>query len=268
MSIAADFFDKYFEIVQAVSWAERDAAYALRYQVYCVENPFEDGSVHRCGREQDEYDARAVHSLIRHRESGEFAACVRLVLPKQDDPETPFPIEAECGHAFYKDHRAVSVALDRSRLSEISRFAVSKRFKRRLNEASSPSGTSPEAVYQDADSRSGAGQRGMPYITVGLFAAVIRTSVEHGMTDWYAVMEPGLLRLLSRFGIHFHPVGALVEHHGRRRPTAARVADVIRGIHDERPDVWEIVSDRGRFPGLEENGPWLNERMENPGKLP
>ena len=259
MSGAADSFERYFEIVQARSWADRDAAYALRYQVYCVENPFEEASLHRDGREQDEYDGRAVHSLIRHRESGRYAACVRLILPKKNDPDTPLPMEAECGHAFYEDQRAVSAVLDRARLSEISRFAVSKQFKQRLNEADSPSGTAPEVVYQDAGTPGEMGQRSLPFITVGLIGAVIRTSVEHGMTDWYAVMEPRLLRLLSRFGIHFHPVGAMVEHHGRRRPTAARVVDVIREIHEERPDVWEIISDRGRFPGLEENGPWLNE---------
>ena len=32
-------------------------------------------------------------------------------------------------------------------------------------------------------------------------------SVREGMTHWAAVMEPALLRLLTRLGIHFNPLG-------------------------------------------------------------
>jgi len=259
LSAIYDLFEAHFEIVRADSRELLDAAYALRYQVYCLENPFEDAELHRDRREQDVYDARAVHALIRNRRSREFAGCVRLILPDPADPNELLPIEADCAQAFYDDEWAARAAIDRTRLAEISRFAVSKDFKRRLYEGRTPSGAATGVIYQDPERDAEMAQRSLPHITIGLIAAVIRLSVEHGITDWYAVMEPSLLRLLSRFGIRFRAVGRLVDHHGRRRPAAARVVDVIRRIHSERPDVWEIVSDRGRFPGLEEDGPWLTE---------
>ena len=60
-------------------------------------------------------------------------------------------------------------------------------------------------------------------------------------------MEPTLLRLLQRFGIYFPAIGPIVNHHGLRRPTLAVAAAVVNGILNKRPDVWEIVTDRGRF---------------------
>jgi len=268
LSATYELFNEHFEIVRADTWELRDAAYALRYQVYCVENPFEDAELHRDGREQDEFDAHAVHSLVRYRDTGAFAGCVRLILPDPANPAGPLPIEVDCGHAFYDRHQAVRPTIDRSRLAEISRFAVSKAFKRRFAEAKSPSGAAPEVVYQDPGQDPEIAHRVLPHITIGLIAAVIRMSVEHDITYWYAVMEPGLLRLLSRFGIRFQSVGHLVDHHGRRRPAATSVAEVIQRIHRERPDIWEIVSDRGRFPGLEEDSPWLAVPDDRSGDSP
>lgn len=72
-------------------------------------------------------------------------------------------------------------------------------------------------------------------------------SVDQGITHWFAVMEPALLRLLQRFGIHFPSIGPIVDHHGLRRPTLAAAATVVDGILRKRPDVWEIVTNRGQF---------------------
>jgi hypothetical protein len=58
-------------------------------------------------------------------------------------------------------------------------------------------------------------------------------------------MEPGLLRLLSRFGIHFAPLGPLVEYHGIRQPCIAEIRELIARVEEERPDVWEVITDRG-----------------------
>lgn len=268
LSAIYESFGSHFRILRADTRALKDAAYALRYQVYCLENPYEDAALHRDGREQDDYDAHAVHSLIQHRDSGTFAGCVRLILPDPADPAALLPIEADCAHAFYDRHRGLRPSLDRTRLAEISRFSVSKEFKRRLSEGGSASGASARAIYADAEQAPEGGHRALPHITIGLIAAVIQMSVAHGVTYWYAVMEPSLLRLLSRFGIRFQSVGHMVAHHGRRRPAAASVPEVIRRIHAERPDVWEIVSDRGRFPGLEAGSPWLVAPDGRPGDPP
>ncbi|MEF8982400.1 PEP-CTERM/exosortase system-associated acyltransferase [Thiohalorhabdus sp.] len=263
-----DFFHNHFQIQRANTRELRDAVYALRYQVYCLENPYEDATLHRDEREMDEYDAQSVHSLVRHRDTGTVAGCVRLILPDRSDSAAPLPVEAECHQDFYGWHRAKRSGIERTRLAEVSRFAVSRQFKRRLEEAQSPSGTSPRAIYEDAGPDSELLHRSLPSITMGLIAAGIQMSVEQGVTHWYAFLEPSLLRLLSRFGIHFQQVGPPVQHHGNRRPATVRVKDVIRGVHSERPDIWAIVSDKGRFPGLEENGPWLAQDADDSRDAP
>ncbi|EAR21286.1 PEP-CTERM/exosortase system-associated acyltransferase [Nitrococcus mobilis] len=239
-------FHNYFEIIPADTSALLDEVFALRYQVYCVEHPFENPQEHLDGREWDEYDARAVHTLVRHKRTGDCAAAVRLVLPDRRHPETAFPLEQACTNSLYEEAKPWIADLDRHKVAEISRLAVSKAFRRRLGEAETVSGVSAQAVYSDAqgpDSR----RRGFPHITLGLFAAIVRMSVDQDITHWFAVMEPTLLRLLQRFGIHFPPIAPLVEHHGLRRPTLAAATTVVGGILCKRPDIWEIVTDRGRF---------------------
>jgi N-acyl amino acid synthase of PEP-CTERM/exosortase system len=72
-------------------------------------------------------------------------------------------------------------------------------------------------------------------------------SAREGITHWAAVMEPALLRLLTRLGIHFNPLGRLVDHHGRRQPCWADLDVLLRRVYAERPDVWDVITDGGRL---------------------
>jgi N-acyl amino acid synthase of PEP-CTERM/exosortase system len=58
-------------------------------------------------------------------------------------------------------------------------------------------------------------------------------------------MEPTLLRLLTRFGIHFRKIGPLIDYHGKRQPAIGNVDEVLAGIYAERRDVWETITDYG-----------------------
>ena len=82
--------------------------------------------------------------------------------------------------------------------------------------------------------------------SIGLFAGIVQMSAEQGITHWYSFMEPTLMRLLTRFGIYFKPIGPPVKFNGKRQATVAAVDEVLSGIHRERPDVWEIITDSGR----------------------
>ena len=67
-----------------------------------------------------------------------------------------------------------------------------------------------------------------------------------GITHIVAMMEPALLRLLRRLGIEFHPVGALVEHHGLRQPGWAAMAVLVERVKECHRELWEIATDAGR----------------------
>src|SRR5438045_6596230 len=85
-------YREHFEVVRASTPSLLDQAYRLRYQVYCIENPYENPDEHADGREMDIYDDRSIHALLVHRRSGAVAGTVRVILPA-DTQGPPLPIK-------------------------------------------------------------------------------------------------------------------------------------------------------------------------------
>jgi N-acyl amino acid synthase of PEP-CTERM/exosortase system len=117
--------------------------------------------------------------------------------------------------------------------AEISRYAVSKMFRRREGETHYA-----DASFFDVAEHS---RRLAPHITLGLMRAVGRLAWEHGMTHVCAVMAPPLLRLLERFGMSFVPLGPLVEHHGLRQPCVAECESLLAGLAARNSDYFRVV---------------------------
>jgi N-acyl amino acid synthase of PEP-CTERM/exosortase system len=236
-------FTKWFDIVPANTPELLRDAYALRYQVYCVENPFEDPADHPDGLETDEYDSHSVHSLLVHRERQEVAGTVRLVLPVVNGPDLELPISSVC------DRKALEQArFPRAATAEISRFSISKAFRRRASDQATRAAQFGE--LQQAEQ-----QRVIPNIAFGLFRAVVEMSHQKGITHLCAVMEPSLLRLLGRFGFHFDALGPLVDYHGRRQPCHADLDVLLTGLGLRRPDAIDLVTGRGKF--------WAKPELDN-----
>lgn len=241
--------NEYFELVHADTDALRMQVYMLRYQVYVLETGFEsedecesftaqDGSVIHF--ERDAYDCRSDHYLLKHRRTGHYAATARLILPDPDDPAALFPMEAYCR---LDAEKRITDPRERTQLSEISRFAVSKDFKRRLSEPGTQAGVSENVdVYFEPDER-----RVLPHISLGLFAAVMRMIYQHRLTHSYAVMEPALHRLIGRFGVIFNPIGPLTDYHGMRIPCLGTVDEALPNIQRVAPGVWDLITERGRL---------------------
>lgn len=238
-------FNQYFEIVPADTAQLIEQVMALRFQVYCVEHSFEDPTTFRNGLEQDQFDQRAVHSLIRYlnSESKEgTVATVRLVLADSRNPREIFPIEG-CCPISPEIKSDISLNFEREQIAEISRFAVSKQFRRRLGEAKTSHGISAgQNGLDDMD-----GRRLIPHVTLGLFQAIVQMSAKNHIKLWYAVMESQLLRLLRRFGIRFTPIGEPVNYHGLRVPCIGPVDEVMSGIQRECPAVWEFITQQGKL---------------------
>ena len=233
----ADFvacYDRYFTVVRANTPEQLDLAHRLRYQVYCVENRFEDPTRHRDGREIDEDDDRSAHALLVHRPSGATAGTVRLIMPLLDRRRRPLPIEQAVDPAVWLRSGPLPWLLT----AEVSRFAVSKSFRRRHGDGSyAQAGLSRPLANEAA-----VGERLMPFITFGLLRAVLGICLEHGIVHLAAMMEPALLRLLFRLGLVFEPLGGLVEHHGLRQPCVARLADLTRRSREEASLLWHYAS--------------------------
>jgi N-acyl amino acid synthase of PEP-CTERM/exosortase system len=219
----------YFEAVPAKSESAIRESQRIRYQVYCVENPFESAEDHPDGLEEDEFDSRSSHSLLIHRPTGQAMGTVRLVMPLPDAPEQSFPMQRACADAAFK-------ILPIERTAEVSRFSISKAFRRR----------STDGLYEGVEGRGGRRSL-MPLMTLGLIQALTRASAVYGISHWCATMEPSLLRLLATIGIRFRPLGGMVEYHGLRQPCYCEVGPMLDRVKGEHPEIWEVLTDGGQL---------------------
>ena len=230
-------------MVPALSDELKNEVYKLRYQVYCIENGEKTGFKlpldHPEGLEFDDYDQQAVHYLIRHRKSGDYAATVRLILPDADNPEKLFPLECYCEI----DNLAAIQPINRKHLGEVSRLCISKAFRKRKNDAYNlESIDSDRQSYFTLDEK-----RTFPLISLALMACCVKASYENEIHYAYGSMEPPWFRLVSKSGIHFIQIGPLVDYHGERWPAVIKIADMLACVAEKKPDIWDLLTNKGAF---------------------
>jgi N-acyl amino acid synthase of PEP-CTERM/exosortase system len=227
-------FNLHFDTVLADTPDLLPIAQRVRYQVYCVENQYEDPAAHPDALERDEFDSHAVHSVLVHRPTRDALGTVRLVLPVPDAPHDSFAIQKLTDHPLLKGSR--ELPLDTS--AEVSRFSLSREFGRRAAATAERCGERSNAAAMEP-------RHCGPLMRLGLIQMLVRMSRENGITHWLAVMEPRLLRMLAAMAIHFQPIGGMVEHHGWRQPCFCNMADVLRRVKAERPAFWDVLTAGG-----------------------
>jgi N-acyl amino acid synthase of PEP-CTERM/exosortase system len=222
-------FDTYFKPVSADTQELIKTAFALRYQVYCIERQFEDPAKQQGNLEIDEFDRHAVHSLVVHRPRGDAIGTARLILPQGRPNSLPIQQLLQKNGLRAVDH------FPNASVAEISRFAISKEFRRRNSETSS---SADEAAKRER-------RNNLPCL--GLIQVMLRQSVELGIDHWAAVMEPQLLRMLAVMGIRFQPIGPLVSYHGLRQPSFCHVPQMLRNLALTKPENWAVVTNNGEL---------------------
>jgi len=226
-------FESHFETVTADTPDLVPLAHRVRYQVYCVENRFENPADHSDELECDEFDSHAIHSLLVDRHTRDVLGTVRLVLPLSDAPHNSFAIQRLSNHSLLKGSRHLPLHA----AAEVSRFSLSREFGRRaVNKRTLSREFSTTTESEPLPHRSG------PLMRLGLIQALVRMSMQQGITHWLAVMEPKLLRMLAAMAIHFEPLGGMVEYHGWRQPCFCNLADVLQRVKIERPTFWTVLT--------------------------
>ena len=87
-----DTYESFFKTILAETGEQRQSAYRLRYEVYCVEHRYEDEEQNANGIESDAHDTSALHALLIHRASRSVVGTARLILPRSDQGRfTPLP---------------------------------------------------------------------------------------------------------------------------------------------------------------------------------
>ncbi|MCB1881330.1 MAG: PEP-CTERM/exosortase system-associated acyltransferase [Gammaproteobacteria bacterium] len=232
-----DSFHTHLEASIAISETQKNAAFKVRYNVYCVERGYEDQTKFPDRMERDEFDNESVHAVVRHRKSKSTVGVVRLVLPNRSNPDRLFPIERYFGSQF---NAAVlnNFCYSRNNIAEVSRFAVSKQTLLQIQKQ-----LAGAAEDRNFDLNGKDPTLLLPHISLGLIAMLFALSDEHGIDYLYAAMEPSLSRLLTRLGIDFTPIGPIMNYHGERQPMIARVDDLLDNIAHTRQDFFKLITD-------------------------
>lgn len=235
-------FEKYFEVIDVNTPQLLEECRKLRYQTFCLEKHYFDASDSFSASETDKYDSQSAHSLILHKESGMYAATVRLVLPDPKDPSTPFPMECylptNCRNEYHKLMNA-----PREHLGEISRFMISKTFRQRIGEDTSIHGIGSDfGMLPPRMKRQFAAQ-----ISLGLFKAIVQMSAKHNIRYWLALMESSLIRLLARIGVHFKHLSNRINVCGSRHVCFENSSEILLGGRRQRPDIWAFATNNGEI---------------------
>ena len=206
-----------FAVIEADTPELRRACHRLRYLIYCLENAFEDPALNPGGLEHDAYDAISAQALVVHKPTGLAAGTVRLILPSADPPAPVLPFFGMC--------RVDPRRLPLERLAEISRFGISRRFRRLL---------------RDHD-------LALDSLIVALIRGCVGLAASHGVDYLCALLEPPLIRRVDRLGIHFPAVGPVVDYHGTRQPSIICIDSVLDRLKAQQPEVWAAITDRDRL---------------------
>ena len=217
-----------FEGLSAESDELRAECFRVRHRIYCRERNFLPAADHPSGLEIDAYDASARHGLLRYRRTGEAVGTVRLVLPRGAAGTRGLPM-----YAFLAGQGGRSAGLPPiEETAEVSRFAISRDFRRRFGDGQHGAALDPRA----------GDRRMIPHMALGLMAMAFRMSLESRSRYLCAIMEPTLIRLLCRFGIRWQEVGPPRDYHGLRQPCVAEIAEMAVTVAAERPDIWDFMT--------------------------
>lgn len=246
-------FRKYFAVTPALTDELRDHVFRIRHEVYCAELKYEPVRPDR--RESDEYDAHALHCLIRSVRNGEYVGCTRLVLARPGDPHYPLPVERTCAGTI--DRSIVDPQrLPRHTIAEISRLAVIARYRNRRDEDKAPSPISDDSFGTRERPR-------FPYLTVGLYLATVELARQYNIATLLVLTEPRLAHHFGRLGVEIRQIGGPVEHRGTRIPSIMTVADILEGLNFLVRPLYNAVAEevlagiqaQRRSPGIGEPNP-------------
>jgi N-acyl amino acid synthase of PEP-CTERM/exosortase system len=213
-----------FHFRKVVDKAELEEVFRLRYKVYCDEWGFEKPEDHPGGLEFDIFDSNSMH-FIALDEAWQIIGTIRIIVHS----EKGFPIETHC--SIDADLSNVN----RDKIGEISRLAVSKEFRKRVEDRFIYDGT-PELIQQQASAHE---RRRRHEIVTGLYKCIYLESKKIGLTHWYAVMAKGLYILLKRLGILFEPIGPEIYYHGMRTPYLGSISEIEHEVSRLNPELFK-----------------------------
>jgi N-acyl amino acid synthase of PEP-CTERM/exosortase system len=204
--------------------------FRLRYDIYCREAEFLNDSQYPDGIEKDIYDEHSIHFAALDREK-HVVGTLRMIL----NSDHGFPLEEHC-----PNYDKTKIPRLKSQLAEISRLAVAKSSRRRIN----------DGLYGMTSYHASAGEeipahirkrRKNPVIVFGLYKLLYLESKRRGITHWYAAMEQKLNHTLSRFNFPFEAIGPVHDYYGPVIPFLGSIATIEQHLYRQKPLVAHLM---------------------------
>lgn len=203
--------------------SELEKVYRLRYKVYCDEWGFERPEDHPGELETDEFDKYSMHFVAIDSKDA-IIGTIRIIRYS----EKGFPLEKHC------KINKLPAEINRKSMGEISRLAVSKEYRKRVED---------RFIYEGIDDypdlpKVNHEKRRRQEIVLGLYKCLYVESRKLGITHWYAVMAKGLFLLLKRVGILFEAIGPEINYHGSRTPYIGSIKDIESMVAQVNPELF------------------------------
>jgi N-acyl amino acid synthase of PEP-CTERM/exosortase system len=174
----------------------------IRYQVFCLDKGFEDPGAFSSALETDAWDDQAAHFIVQNKETGQWVAATRLVLPKRG---RPLPVDAL--GAFERER----LGHQKLRVGEISRFCII--------------GNRSQAVLDDdpddPDSLAAwgigaVGKKQQFEVTLGMIRAAGIYALKRDIGHCILLITDPFARMLRTLGVRLRQAGPVTEHRGMR----------------------------------------------------
>ena len=222
-------FSQYFSLSIADNETLLQEVYKIRYEVYCEELNYEPPENFPDRMETDIYDKHSVHCLLKHKSTGTYAGCVRIIMPNNELTTKPaYPWQKFASSIVYPHSQ-----YEWNNLCEVSRLAVRKQFRKRKGDDILPMGdVSPDASQ---------GQRRFPLIAMSLYWGAFCMALNLNL-DVFAIMEPRLARHLRRCGLRYCLVSDLFELHGKRGIFYTKPPEQLQYLDSDTYDFFYLLN--------------------------
>ena len=218
-----------FEVLLADTDELRNIHYRLRYQVFCLESGFEDPDKFDDRKEKDVWDASSQHFLVRERQSGKWAATMRLVLPRKGG----LPINSH-------DVLNLTDKPSMKHCAEASRLCIVGHYRQRKDNKVAPFSQSsvPDMHQQQASEVTAEKAKRTASILKALMNASAAFSYENDIRYWYMLTTRSLVRILSHvLPLEFTRAGDACWHRGVRYPYLANLESAFSQLQ-LAPEAW------------------------------
>jgi N-acyl amino acid synthase of PEP-CTERM/exosortase system len=175
----------------------------IRYQVFCLDRGFEDPDAFSTAQETDAWDDQSAHFIVQNKQTRQWVAATRIVLPKRG---RPLPVDTL---GALDRHRLPSSHL---RVGEISRFCI---IPNRVAPGDLVEGTlAPDSL--DAWGIGTIGRSQQFEVTLGMIRTIIVYALKRDLVHCVMLITDAFARLLRKLGVQLHQVGQATEHRGMR----------------------------------------------------